>query len=143
MLLFLIPGRTWFWLRSIGVERSSETLRRVIVRYLQQNPNDLEGFPLELSVGQSWSDYLDQMIQDGTRADHITLQTAPNLYNVQFIVYSSLGVEATTIIYPIIGVAVATFHLRHFAEGEGEHYVCFEEHDKVIESTAGQEGEGR
>jgi len=41
-----------FFLRSIGIERSPETLRTKIVKYLRENPNDSEGFPLELFAGQ-------------------------------------------------------------------------------------------
>jgi hypothetical protein len=43
-------------LRSIGIERSPETLRREIVKYLRENPNDSEGFPLELFAGKGWAD---------------------------------------------------------------------------------------
>lgn len=45
-----------FFLRSIGIERSPETLRREIVKYLRENPNDSEGFPLELFAGKGWAD---------------------------------------------------------------------------------------
>ena len=71
-----------FFLRRIGIERSSETLRKEIGRYLREHPNDLEGFPLELFAGQGWAEYLAEMNKDGTYG--------------------------------------------HFAEGQGEHYVCLE-----------------
>lgn len=45
-----------FFSRSIGIERSPETLRREIVKYLRENPNDSEGFPLELFAGKGWAD---------------------------------------------------------------------------------------
>ena len=94
---------------------------------MQQNPNDLESFPLELFAGQRWSDYLAEMIKDGTYGDHITLQAAANIFNVQFTVHSSLGVEANTVISPFTGHnGVANFNLGHFAEGQREHYVCLE-----------------
>lgn len=127
-----------FWLRSIGIERTPKTLRREIVRYLRENPNDLEGSPLELFAGQPWSDYLAEMIKDGTYGDHITLQAAANLFNVQLNIHSSLGEEGNTIISPFATeVAVANFHLGHFAEGQGEHYVCLEiEPDSNDESTS-------
>lgn len=73
------------------------------------------------------------MNQGGTYGDHITLQAASNLFNVQIILHSSLGEEATVNVSPVTGAAVATFHLGHFAEGNGEHYVCLvaEEHINV------------
>ena len=76
---------------------------------------------MELFAGQRWSDYLADMIKDGIYGDHITLQAAANIFNVQFTVHSSLGVED---ISPFTGHnGVANFNLGHFAEGQGEHYV--------------------
>ena len=71
-----------------------ETLGREIVRYLRENPNDSQGFPLELFAGQGWADYLTEMNKDGTYGDHITLQAASDIFSVQITVHSSLGVEA-------------------------------------------------
>ena len=115
-----------FFLRSIGIERSPETLRREIVKYLRENPNDSEGFPLELFAGQGWADYLAEMNKEGTYGDHITLQAASNIFNVQITVHSSLSVVTNTVIQPFTGAGVAHFNLGHFAEGQGEHYVCLE-----------------
>ena len=115
-----------FFLRRIGIERSPETLRKEIVRYLREHPNDLEGFPLELFASQGWAEYLAEMNKDGTYGDQITLQAASNIFNVQITVHSSLGVEATTMISPFTQVGVTNFNLGHFAEGQGEHYVCLE-----------------
>lgn len=42
----------FFFLRTIGTERSPETLKD-----LRKHPNDLEGFPLELFAGQGWDGY--------------------------------------------------------------------------------------
>ena len=60
------------------------------------------------------------MNKDGTHGDHITLQAASNIFNVQITVHSSLGVEATTMISPFTEVGVTNFNLGHFAEGQGE-----------------------
>ena len=35
------------WLRRIGIERSSETLREEIVKYLKENPSDFHGFHMK------------------------------------------------------------------------------------------------
>ena len=63
------------------------------------------------------------MAQDGTYGDHLTLQVAADLYNVDFTVISSLGPSATTIISPLQSLPLDSFHIGHFAEGDGEHYV--------------------
>ena len=55
-----------FWLRRIGIERSSETLWEEILKYLRQIPSDFHRFPLELYAGQAWYHYLAEMIKEGT-----------------------------------------------------------------------------
>ena len=87
-----------FFLRSIGIERSPETLRREILKYLRENPNDLEGFPLELFAGC---------------LEHFQCSN-----NCSF--FPRCGVQ------PVTGAGVAHFNLGHFAEGQGEHYLCLE-----------------
>ena len=76
------------------------------------------------------------MIKEGTYGDQITLQAASNLFNVQLTINSSLGTERNTITSPFTGVPETNFHLRHFAEGEGEHYVCLEVEDVDNEHTS-------
>ena len=41
---------------------------------------------------------LAEMNKEGTYGDHITLQAASNIFNVQITVHSSLGVVANTVI---------------------------------------------
>ena len=116
---------------------------------MRENPSDFHGFPLELYAGQAWSHYLAEMIEEGTYGDQITLQAASNLFNVQLTIHSSLGLEGNTIISLFTGVPVANFHLGHFAEGEGEHYVCLEVEDEVEDgdnehtSEKGNERDGK
>ena len=59
--------------------------------------------------------------------DHITLQAASDLYNVEFQVLSSNGPGYTTTISPTVANPLCTFTLGHFAENDGEHYVCLAE----------------
>ena len=125
-----------FFLRRIGIEQSSETLRKEIGRYLREHPNDLEGFPLELFAGQGWAEYFAEMNKDGTYGDHITLQAASNIFNIQITVHSSLAVEATPMISPFTEVGVTNFNLGHFAEGQGEHYVCLEVEENAAENCS-------
>ncbi len=79
------------------------------------------------------------MIKEGTYGDHLTLQAASNIFNVQITVHSSLGVEANTMISPFTGAGVANFNLGHFAEGQGEHYVCLEVEESATEIQENQE----
>ena len=53
-------GALCFWLNRLGIHRSPEKVREEIVEYLENNPTDTEGFPLELyaGVGVPWSQYL-------------------------------------------------------------------------------------
>ena len=112
------------------MERSPETLRKEIVRYLREHRNDLEGFPLEIFAGQGWAEYLAEMNKDGTYRDHITL-------------HSFLGVEATTMISPFSEVEVTNFNLGHFAEGQGEHYVCLEVEENAVENCSNDKQENQ
>ena len=66
---------------------------------------------------------LENMARDGCYGDHLTLQAAAELFNVEFIAISSLGPAATTDISPVDSLPVYSFHISHFAEGDGEHYV--------------------
>ena len=72
-------------LRSVGIDRSEETAREKIVEYLENHPH-LQNF-----TTVAWPTYIETMEQDGTHGDHLTLQAAEDLYNVEFIVISSLG----------------------------------------------------
>lgn len=91
---------------------------------------------MELFAGQGWAEYLAEMNKDGTFRDHITLQAASNIFNVEITVHSSLGVGATTMISPFTEVGVTNFNLRHFAEGQGEHYVCLEVEENAAENCS-------
>ena len=48
--------------------------------YLEYNPVDAEGFPLDLEV--SFIKHLDNMSNDGTYGDEITLRAAAELFNI-------------------------------------------------------------
>ncbi|KAL9958205.1 hypothetical protein ACROYT_G035186 [Oculina patagonica] len=109
---------------NIGVFRSAETLRKEIVSFLESHPNSPDGTPLELFAGIPWSQYLRSMVRNGTHGDHFTLQAAADIFNIQIVVYSTLGSTATQTISPTNGCPIATFYLGHFAERAGEHYVC-------------------
>lgn len=58
----------------------------------------LKGLPLELFVGQMWSDNFAEMIKDGT-----ALQAVFNNFSVQLITHASLLEETNTICSPFMG----------------------------------------
>lgn len=76
------------------------------MQYLENNPHmqDFTSVP--------WPTYLENMARDGTYGDHLTLQVAVDLLSAEFIVIS-----------PLEPLPLCSFHIGHFAEGDGEHYV--------------------
>ena len=126
-----------FFLKSIGIHRSNRSLRDEIVRYLEENPNNEEGMPLEMYAAMPWSQYLAGMAQNFSFGDQITLQAVANLFQIELIIVSSLGPEGQVIISPQNSVPIARFTLGHFAEDEGIHYVCLQHlYPSVSESEA-------
>ncbi|KAL9953247.1 hypothetical protein ACROYT_G040633 [Oculina patagonica] len=119
-----------YQLHSIGIARSPETMRDEIVRYLETNPLDEDGFPLFEWVPHfnSWSDYLAHMARDHTYGDQLTLYAAANLYNVNIQIVSSLGAGAGHVFHPTSTIPVTTLYLGHFAENHGEHYIALNGH---------------
>ena len=69
------------------------------------------------------------MVQSGMYGDHITLQAASNLYNIEIEIASSMRHHALTMIQPQEYEPITRFCLGHFAEGDCEHYIkldrCF------------------
>lgn len=58
----------------------------------------------------AWATYLENMARNGTFGNHLTLQAAADLFNVEFIAISSLGPSATTIISPLNSVPISSFY---------------------------------
>ena len=56
--------------------------------------------------------------------DQITLQAAADLYNIEIVVVSTLGPDATAAISPSSSIPTARVQLGHYAENHGEHYIC-------------------
>ena len=73
------------------------------------------------------------MVGSGTHGDHLTLQVAAHVFNIQIVRYSTLGTMATQTISLMNSSPIATFYLGHFVEGAGEHYVCLA--DKCRDET--------
>ena len=119
-------GALCFWLNCLGIHRSPEKVHEENVQYLENNPTDTEGCPLELYAGVPLSQYLQSMTTDGTYGDQITLQAAADLYNIEVLVVLTLGHNATTLISSSASIPYARVHLGHYAEQHGEHYICVE-----------------
>ena len=130
-------GALSFWLSRLGFHRSAETVRDEIVKYLTSNPTNSEGMPLELFAGMPWEEYLQAMARNGTYGDQITLQAVVDLYNIEIVVVSTLGPDATVVISPSFSTPTARVQLGHYAENHGEHYICVE--GRVLPSEEEQE----
>ena len=80
-------------LTNIGIHHSNQTTREEIVRYLDNNPCAVDGAPLQNFTDLPWPTCLSSMFQKGTFADHITLQAASDLYNVEFQILMEQGTQ--------------------------------------------------
>lgn len=78
--------------------------------------------------GNDWDAYLDSMSRCGTYGNHITLQRAAEIFNVQFLIVSTLGIDASSIISQsnTYSESLPLLVLGHIAEGHGEHYLSLE-----------------
>ena len=61
--------------------------------------------------------------EDGTYGDHITLQRASQIFNFQFLIVSTLGLDAASVISPSGDYckSLPLLVLGHLAKGQGEH----------------------
>ena len=74
-----------------------------------------------------------------TFGDHMTLLAMAKLYNVQFMVLSTLGLESTSLISPLfenthsfeIDEQIPLLFLGHSAEKDGEHYISVVPNDEL------------
>lgn len=110
----------------------------------QSNPQTTHGTPLANYVEGSWDAYLQSMDQQGTYGDHITLQRASELFNVQVLVISTLGPNATSLIAPsnVYNENLPVLILGHIAGGHGEHYVSLSGPvSHIIDSVQEEESE--
>lgn len=114
-----------------------ERVRADAIRFLSntENVSLRDGTPFDykdhlVSVNENQNTvehYLQNMSQQGTYGDHVTLTAIACTCNVQFIVISSLGEKATRVIAPSINSShdknLPTAFLGHLAEDQGTHYV--------------------
>lgn len=60
-----------------------------------KNPDNADGIPLEHFAAMPWDRYLASMAQNVEYGDQITLQAAAEILNIEILVVSSLGPDAT------------------------------------------------
>ena len=113
-------------LRNFGIRLSAQRLREEIVNYLRSNDIS-NGIPLELFAGLPWDQYLYAMSNNGEYGDEITLRAFSNIFNIEIDIISTLGNGGRVSILPDNSVAIGTITLGHFAEGQGDHYICLQE----------------
>ena len=131
-------------LRLVGIYRSAETLRCDIVNDLVNYPFTPDGSQLaSYIVGGDVGEYLAGMRNSGTFGNHIILQRAAQLYEVNFFVFSSLGRQDTTVVSPHeeFNHRLPPLVLGHMAVGHGEHYISLlKASDDVISDVLADRG---
>lgn len=66
---------------------SPKSLRQACVEHLRSNPNSEDGTHFEMFMdGESWSDYLNRMSQEGQWGDHLVLQALSQVGNIGVVV---------------------------------------------------------
>ena len=134
-------------LSLVGIYRSPETMREEIVRYLETNAVDKDGFPLLEMIPDnefsSWNDYVEYMARNHTYGDQITLFAAANIFNIDVHIVSTLGIGAQHVFHPSSNSPLGSIYLGHFAENHGEHYVSLapslhdtEDRDNLVDSQS-------
>lgn len=113
---YQFPALSYF-LQKIDFHRSERSVCQEALNYQFENPEKSERQPLEYFVGLPSLQYLNSMAKTGTYGDHITLQTASNLCNIELQIVSSLENDARTLNQPQECKPITAFFLGHFAEG--------------------------
>ena len=116
-------------MQQFGIQRLVQTLRNELVSYLENNPFDNKGFPLDLYIGMPFSEYLKAMASDRTYGDELTLRAAVEVFNIEIVIISSLGRAGQITISSRNFEPQGRIILGHMAEGMGEHYVVLNPFD--------------
>ena len=90
-----------------------------------------EGFPLDLYLEVPFSKYLDNMSNDGTYGDKITLRVAAELFNIEFVLVSTLRRAVEVTVTPRNFSPQNRAFLGHLAQNQEEHYVVLDQIDEV------------
>ena len=104
---------------------SQSDIRNRVMAHLHANQSTIDdkGLPMSLEnyVTKDWNRYCDEMARDKTFGDHLTVLAAARIFNVQFLVISSLGVQATRLVTPAQNYdpCLSTLLIGHYAETGG------------------------
>lgn len=92
---------------------------------LQSNAPTTFGTPIVNYVEGNWDACLWSMGSQGTHGDCSTLQSAPEMFNVQVLIISTMGPDATPLITPsnMYHKNFPLVILGQIVQGHGEHYV--------------------
>lgn len=125
-------------LSRVGIMISHEELRSQVVSLLANEPFTADNTHFKNFTTLSWDVYLHDMSNNSTYGDQLTLMAAAKLFDVQFVVVSSLGHQGTRFIsnrsmhpsydqHELVDYERPILFLGHYAEsGSGlikEHYV--------------------
>ena len=109
-----------FWNFSIP-----QTLREEIVNYLI-NVESINGEVVRDFSNIPWDDYIQQMDIEGTYGNSLTLRAFANIFNIEIEIVSTLGNDGRVSINPENSNPLERITLKHFAEGQGDNYVCLQ-----------------
>ena len=73
-----------------------------------------------------WDDYIQQMDIEETYGDELSLRAFANIFNIEIEMVSILNNDGRVSINPENSDPLGRVPLEHFAEGQGDHYVCFQ-----------------
>ena len=108
-----------------GIFWSPQTLREEIVNYLI-SIESINGEVVRDFSSIPWDDYIQQMDIEGTYGDELTLRACENISNIEIEIVSTLGNDDWVSINQENSNRLGQITLRHFAEGQGDHYVCIQ-----------------
>ena len=91
---------------------------------------------MELFASIPWSQYITEMARSGIYGDEIRLRTISNMFNVEIVVFSTLGQNGLVRIIPENALPLSQITLEHFAENQGFHYVVLRKDEIVSENES-------
>ena len=115
-------------IQQLGIYRSADTLRSEVIEYLMRDRYvGIQNSVLWTeAIGEDENEYITRMSQNAEFGDHLTLQVAAEIFNVQILIDSTIQ-HGSTILTPsgsrAFNRALPTIVLGHQDETRGTHYV--------------------
>ena len=111
------------YLLNFGIFWHPQTLREEIVNCLIK-VESINGEVARDFLNIRWDDYIQQMDIEDTYGDELTPRAFANIFNIEIEIVSSLGKDGRVSVNPENSDPLGRITLEHFAEGQGDHYVC-------------------